>query len=89
MPSFPLLSKFSCGSWSLPNRYGTTLETCTQIATGKRVRVGVTKRIAAILGREIGFTFLKSEGKVVYTRKELSYFSSETMLWQKLDFIPL
>lgn len=47
------------------------------------------KRIAAILGREIGFTFPKLKGEVVYTRKELNYFPFEKMLWQKLDFIAL
>lgn len=53
------------------------------------MRLGVTKRIAAILDGEIGFTFPKVEGEVVYRRKQLNYFPSETMLWQKFDFIPL
>lgn len=53
------------------------------------MRVGVNKRIAPILGREIGFSFPKLEREVVCTRKELTYFPSETMQWQKLDFIPV
>jgi len=53
------------------------------------VRLGVTERIDGIVDREIGCTFPKLGGEVVYTRKELNYFPSETMLWQKLDVIPL
>lgn len=89
MQSFSLLCKFSYGNWSLPNRYCTTLETCIQIATWEKMWDGVTKRIATILGREIGFNSPKLEREVVYTGKQLNYFPSETALSQKFHLIPL
>lgn len=40
------------------------------------MRLGVAKQLAAILGREIGFTFPELQEEVVYRRKELNYFFS-------------
>lgn len=74
----------------MPNRYCATLQTCIQIANRKKCE---TKRIAPILGREIGFTLPALQEEVVYRRKELNYFPSEkkkekTTVWQKFYFVP-